>query len=185
MVSCKVSERALSRVYKAGCPSGLYKVVTVEVILFPFLPRGERVELCSMLAVIGEGPSNAQVQLKLAYVIVCLLADSTESWTTCVVCDCGLSFLLEMAQPTYKDLLDLLEQAESQTGSHLSTAELLTIKFSESYPHITISRPSRFLETVRRITTPIVNGRLQGDEKEEYLESGLQEFATQAKVCDN
>ena len=84
------------------------------------------------------------MQLKLAYVIVCLLADSTKSRTTYVyvVCDCGLS---EMAQPTYKDLLDLLEQAESQTRSHLSTAELLTIKFSESYPHITISRPSRFL----------------------------------------
>ena len=117
-----------------------------------------------MLAVVGEGPDNVQVQLKLAYVIVCLLADSTESWTTYVVCDCGLSFLLEMAQPTYKDLL---EQAESQTGLHLSTAELLTIKFSESYPHITISRPSCFLETFRRITAPIVNGRLQGDE--EYI----------------
>ena len=160
----------LGRVYKAGFPRELNKVVTVEVILFPFLPRGKRLELSSMLAVVGEGLGNAQVQLKLAYVIVCLLADSTESWTTCVVCDCGLSFLLEMAQPMYKDLLHLLEQAESQTGSHLSTAELLTIKFSESYPHISISRPSRFLETVRRITAPIVNGRLQGDEKEEYLE---------------
>ena len=75
-----------------------------------------------------------------------------------------------MAQPTYNDLLDLLEQVESQTGSHLSTAELLTIKFLESYPHITVSRPSRFLETVKRITAPIVSGRLQGDEKKEYLE---------------
>lgn len=144
-------------------------MATVEVILLPFLPRGKRVELPSRLAVVGEGCGNAQVQLKLAYLVVCLLADSTESWTTCIACDCGLSFLLEMAQPTYNDLLDLLEQVESQTGSHLSTAELLTIKFSESYPHIPISRPCRFLETVKRITAPIVNGRLQGDKKE-YLE---------------
>ena len=74
-----------------------------------------------------------------------------------------------MAQPTYKDLLDLLEQAESQTGSHLSTAELLTVKFSERYPHIAVSRPGCFLDTVKRITAPLVSGRLQGDEKEEYL----------------
>lgn len=80
------------------------------------------------------------------------------------------SFLLEMAKPTYNALLHLLEQAESQSGSHLSIAELLTIKFSESYPHITVSRPSRFLDTVKRITAPIVNGRLQDAEKEKYLE---------------
>lgn len=75
-----------------------------------------------------------------------------------------------MAQPLYRDLLDLLEQAESQTGSHLSIAELLTAKFSERYPHIQIGRPGRFLETVKRISGPIVNGRLQEDERKEYLE---------------
>lgn len=55
------------------------KVATAE---FPFLPRGKRVELPSRLAVVGEGLGNAQVQLKL---IICLLANSTESWTTCIV----------------------------------------------------------------------------------------------------
>ena len=84
--------------------------------------------------------------------------------------DYGPFFPLEMAQPLYRDLLDLLEQAETQTGSHLSIAELLTAKFSERYPHIKIGRPSRFLETVKRINGPILSGKLAEKEKREYLE---------------
>ena len=75
-----------------------------------------------------------------------------------------------MAQPTYKELLELLEQAESQAGAQLSTAELLTAKFSELYPHITIGRPGHFLETVRRISAPVKSGKLQADDERLYLE---------------
>ena len=75
-----------------------------------------------------------------------------------------------MAQPTYKELLELLEQAEAQTGAQLATAELLTAKFSEHYPHIKISRPGRFLETVKRINAPIECGKLQAVDLMMYLE---------------
>ena len=75
-----------------------------------------------------------------------------------------------MAQPTYKELLELLEQAETQAGAELSTAELLTAKFTELYPHIKISRLGRFLETVERINAPIESGNLQADDKRLYLE---------------
>ena len=77
---------------------------------------------------------------------------------------------LEMAQPTYKELLELLEQAKAQAGAQLSTAELLTAKFSDLYPHIKISRPGRFLETVRRINAPIESGKLQANDRRLYLE---------------
>ncbi len=56
-----------------------------------------------------------------------------------------------MVKPTYKELLELLEQAEAHVGTQLSTAELLTAKFSELYPNIKVGRPGRFLETVGRI----------------------------------
>ena len=75
-----------------------------------------------------------------------------------------------MAQPTYKELLELLEQAEAQSAAQLSTAELLTAKFAERYPHIKIGRPGRFLETVRRISAPIKSGKLQANDKRLYLE---------------
>ena len=66
---------------------------------------------------------------------------------------------LKMAQPTYKELIQLLEQAEAHEGAQLSTAELLTANFSQLYPHIKIGRLGRFLETVRRINGLIESGR--------------------------
>ena len=42
-------------------------MTTVVVILFPFLQRGKRVEFPLRLAVVGEGPGNAQAQMKLTY----------------------------------------------------------------------------------------------------------------------
>ena len=86
-----------------------------------------------------------------------------------------------MAQPTYYDLLEQVEsqtesskcspklgrasgvpnwveQVESQTVSHLSTAELLTIKVLGVLPS---KQTSCFLKTVKRITS------MEGDEKED------------------
>ncbi len=78
-----------------------------------------------------------------------------------------------MSAPTYQELIGLLTEVEGvvlcQHGA-LSTAELLTTRFSELYPHIKIGRPGRFLETVRRIEGPIRNGKLKGSPQKLYLE---------------
>lgn len=71
-----------------------------------------------------------------------------------------------MAEPTYKDLIDLLNEAERDDNS---TAEVLTTMFCEAYPHIPVSRPGRFLETVRRIDGPVRNGKLKGSARTLYL----------------
>ena len=56
-------------------------------------------------------------------------------------------------------------------GPHsiLSTAEVLTAKFSELFPHVKIGRPGRFLETVRRLQAPLRSGRLKGSCHRSYL----------------
>ena len=58
--------------------------------------------------------------------------------------------------PSYGDLIDLLEAAEiaSETDSDRSVADILAEKFTASYPHVPISRPSRFLDTVKRLAAP-------------------------------
>ena len=58
--------------------------------------------------------------------------------------------------PSYGDLIDLLEAAEivSETDRDRSVADILTETFTVSYPHIPISRPSRFPDTVRRLAAP-------------------------------
>ena len=105
--------------------------------------------------------------------VVCHLADSM----FVDFCYDGVLYLQyvtqEMAElnyPTYKELTRLLGQAEAQAGVQLSTAELLTAKFLELYPHIKIGRPGRFLDTVRRINAPIRSGNLTGEERRLYLE---------------
>jgi hypothetical protein len=80
------------------------------------------------------------------------------------------SSALIMSKPSYKDLIQLLSAAERDQGNVRSTAELLTARFRDLYPHINISRPARFLETVRRIDGPIRSGRLKGFSRELYLE---------------
>ena len=75
-----------------------------------------------------------------------------------------------MAQPTYKVMIRLLEQAEAQAGPQLSVAEALTVNFSELYPHIEIARPGRFLETVKRISAPVKSGTLKKSDRRSYLE---------------
>ena len=71
-----------------------------------------------------------------------------------------------MAEPTYKDLIDLLNEAERDNNS---TAEVLATMFCEAYPHISVSRPARLLETVRRIAGPVKCGKLKGSARTLYL----------------
>ena len=60
-------------------------------------------------------------------------------------------------KPTYGKLIEILEDAKVEAASNeIPVAELLSAKFSSEYPHIPISRPSRFLDTVRRIAAPTV-----------------------------
>ena len=74
-----------------------------------------------------------------------------------------------MSQPTYKKLIKLLSEAEKDQSDVQSTAELLAARIRDLYPHISISRPGRFLETVRRIAGPIRNGKLKGPSNKSYL----------------
>ena len=54
-------------------------------------------------------------------------------------------------------MIDFLQAAEiaceSDSRKH-SVADILTEKFTSSYPHIPISRPTRFLDAVKRIAAP-------------------------------
>ena len=68
-----------------------------------------------------------------------------------------------MADPTYKDLIKLLNKSESD-------AEVLATMFREACPHISVGKPARLLETVRRIAGPVQNGRLKGAALTLYLE---------------
>lgn len=58
------------------------------------------------------------------------------------------------AYPSYGDLIDLLKETESDANTKESVANIFSRKFAASYPHISISRPSRFLDTVRRLAAP-------------------------------
>jgi len=71
--------------------------------------------------------------------------------------------------PTYKELIELLNDAESVAESALSPAELVAEEFRQCYPHIYIGRPGRFLETIRRIAGPITNQRLNASSQRSYL----------------
>ena len=75
--------------------------------------------------------------------------------------------------PTYGDLLNILESAERQAleGGDRSTAKLLAVELHHKFPHIQISRPGRFLDTVKRIAAPIQQSRqvLQGTPLNPYL----------------
>ena len=77
-----------------------------------------------------------------------------------------------MSVPTYQELVELLNQAERDTTdpqSVFSTAEVLTTAFTQRYPHISIGRPGRFLETVHWINLPVTSGRLEGSSLQTYL----------------
>ena len=75
-----------------------------------------------------------------------------------------------MATPTYQQLIGMLSKAEREAADGtVSVAELLTAKFVHRFPHIRIGRPSRFLETVRRIAGPIKLQQLKGSACRSYL----------------
>lgn len=80
---------------------------------------------------------------------------------------CSTQISTRMSQPTYKDLIELLSEAERDQSGVQSTAELLTVRFCELYPHITVSRPGRFLATVRQIASPVE--RLRDPARKAYL----------------
>ena len=54
-----------------------------------------------------------------------------------------------MDQPTNQELIKLLSQAEKDQSEVESIAKLLAARFQDAFPHVSISRPGRFLETVR------------------------------------
>jgi len=74
-----------------------------------------------------------------------------------------------MSQPTYKELIELLNEAERDQSDVQSTAELLAARFCDRYPHISVSRPGRLLDSVQRIAGPIQNGKLKGPSRKLYL----------------
>lgn len=74
-----------------------------------------------------------------------------------------------MSRPTYQELIQLLNEAERDQSDVQSTAELLAARFRDLYPHISICRPGRFLETVGLIAGPIRNGKLKEPSCESYL----------------
>jgi hypothetical protein len=59
-----------------------------------------------------------------------------------------------MVSPTYGELIEFLNDAENEEDTSRGVAEILTENFSAKYPHISISRPCRFLDTVKRIAAP-------------------------------
>jgi len=71
--------------------------------------------------------------------------------------------------PTYKELIELLNDAECVAECAFSTAELVAQEFRQRYPHIYIGRSGRFLETIRRIAGPITNQRLNASSQKSYL----------------
>ena len=70
---------------------------------------------------------------------------------------------------TYKEIIEVLEKADGATYSTQSTSKLVYQEFTQHHPNIYVGRPSRFLETARRIAGPIKNGKLQGTARESYL----------------
>ena len=70
---------------------------------------------------------------------------------------------------TYKEIIEVLDKADSATGCTQSASEFVYQEFMQRHPNIYIGRPSRFLETARRIAGPIKNGKLQGTARESYL----------------
>ena len=78
--------------------------------------------------------------------------------------------------PTYGELINLLETAETECNAETSdsVADLLAAKFCEKYRNIPINRPSRFLDTIKRIAAPtrpsaIGQQKLEGSPLRSYL----------------
>ena len=87
--------------------------------------------------------------------------------------------MAEVEWPTYGMLIDMLKYSESKAksisnGATVTVAELLAAEFKQQFPHIPVSRPSRFLDTVRRLEAPtrpssIGESKLNGSPLRSYL----------------
>ncbi len=54
--------------------------------------------------------------------------------------------------PTYGELIDLFEEVEKE---HFNDENVLCQQFKDLYPDVTIGRPRRFFETVKRLIAPV------------------------------
>ena len=70
---------------------------------------------------------------------------------------------------TYQEIIEILNKADRVTDNTVSTAEFVYEQFKQRYPLIYIGRPSRFLETARRIAAPIKNKKIKGSAQKSYL----------------
>ena len=61
-----------------------------------------------------------------------------------------------MVKPSYGELIDMLNVAESEAVKHRNThaSILLHENFKQKYKHVSIGRPERFYDTVSRIAAP-------------------------------
>ena len=67
------------------------------------------------------------------------------------------------AWPTYGELISMLKISMTKAEtSNSSVAELLATEFQHKFPQIPINRPSRFLDTVRRLEAPTMPSALGG-----------------------
>ena len=80
------------------------------------------------------------------------------------------------AWPTYGELIHMLKTSEmkAETICNSGVADLLTAEFQHKFPQIPISRPSRFLDTVRRLEAPTMPSalgqrKLDGSPLKSYL----------------
>lgn len=65
--------------------------------------------------------------------------------------------------PTYGELISMLKISMTKAEtSNSSVAELLATEFQHKFPQIPINRPSRFLDTVRRLEAPTMPSALGG-----------------------
>ena len=78
--------------------------------------------------------------------------------------------------PTYGELINMLKISEkkAETMCNSGVAELLTAEFHHKFPQTSISRPSRSLDTVRRLEAPtrpsaLGQRKLDGSPLKSYL----------------
>lgn len=83
----------------------------------------------------------------------------------------------------YEEIIEILDKADGITDGTVSTAEFVYKEFKQRYPMIYIGRPSRFLETARRIAAPIKNNKIKGSVKKSYLKREWKPRMRNATKC--
>ena len=56
--------------------------------------------------------------------------------------------------PTYGDLIDLLQESENYVDKSTSVPDILFEKFQLPHPHVNVRHPKRLYDTVKRIAAP-------------------------------